>query len=456
MSGISNTTGQPLVKGADRGRRRKAIPKIPVMGVVALCLAGTYILRNSVIVEVVPGSSGALGAASYGLLGLCFLRIVVSSWRPVAAGLVMLVSFLPGSLFSAASQLTLTRLGGVALLAVVVGPVLDGIEARRIRRWAWRGAMLLAFGVGVTSFFWWALRLPSLGVGGFTGVMAYANTLGPFAGLGAIYGASMTLTSGGRARKVWFVGSAMCALTCLVAASRVSIASLAVAVPFMHLLENRRSGSRLLVSLGGYLVIGVSAVMAVSAMERFKDLRELLKAKSEQNTREVLWEARWREFKNHPAVGVGVGFAEVESAFEGLAVDEKGRVTVEPGSSYLAVLSMTGVCGALGLTLVLVWIGTKCVGRWEALSAVQSMQLAGVGSFIAVNGIAEGWILAVGSPLCLIFWLWLGRMMDATTRPTGGNRKPRRRQRSQRKIQAASHAGEAASAAGSPPLVPEA
>jgi hypothetical protein len=35
-----------------------------------------------------------------------------------------------------------------------------------------------------------------------------------------------------------------------------------------------------------------------------------------------------------------------------------------------------------------------------------------MGALLAVHGVAEGWILAVGSPLGFIFWLWLGRLAD--------------------------------------------
>jgi hypothetical protein len=43
--------------------------------------------------------------------------------------------------------------------------------------------------------------------------------------------------------------------------------------------------------------------------------------------------------------------------------------------------------------------------------------LSVVGIFLAVNGIAEGWILGFGSPLCFLFWLWLGNVGDAAAQP---------------------------------------
>ena len=40
-----------------------------------------------------------------------------------------------------------------------------------------------------------------------------------------------------------------------------------------------------------------------------------------------------------------------------------------------------------------------------------------VGVFLGVHGVAEGWILAFGSPLACIFWLWLGSLGDAALQP---------------------------------------
>jgi O-antigen ligase len=98
---------------------------------------------------------------------------------------------------------------------------------------------------------------------------------------------------------------------------------------------------------------------------------------------------------------------------QGVVTDDFGNVNVEPGSSYLAVLAMTGLSGATGMGVFLLWIAAKWFGRWRFLPAGQAAQLLGAGAFMGVNGIAEGWVLAVGSPLCLIFWLWLGQLVDS-------------------------------------------
>jgi hypothetical protein len=77
---------------------------------------------------------------------------------------------------------------------------------------------------------------------------------------------------------------------------------------------------------------------------------------------------------------------------------------------------MTGVLGTLSFSVAL---GLLLFGY------VTSQRQAGldrdilnvVGIFLAVHGVAEGWVLAFGSPFCFLFCLWLGNVGDAALQP---------------------------------------
>ena len=143
-----------------------------------------------------------------------------------------------------------------------------------------------------------------------------------------------------------------------------------------------------------------------------------LARKGIENTRADLWQSRIEEFKSSPVFGIGVAMG----TGSGSAIEANGSIRVEPGSSYLAVLAMTGALGtvaffsAMGLLLYgFITVQSKTPLDKDILSAA--------GIFLAVHGVAEGWILGFGSPLCFLFWLWLGNFGDAALQPVRARTK---------------------------------
>ena len=137
-----------------------------------------------------------------------------------------------------------------------------------------------------------------------------------------------------------------------------------------------------------------------------------LSRKGIENTRAELWQDRISEFKSSPVIGIGVAMGTGDSTDR----TQNGSIRVEPGSCYLAILAMTGAMGtvaffsALGL-LLFRFASVQQKGR------VDGDILCVVGIYLAVHGVAEGWILTFGSPLCFLFWLWLGNVGDAALQP---------------------------------------
>jgi len=95
-------------------------------------------------------------------------------------------------------------------------------------------------------------------------------------------------------------------------------------------------------------------------------------------------------------------------------VEDDGKIRVEPGSCYLAVLAMTGalgtvaVCWAVGLILFPFVLSSQIAGLDKDILSV-------IGIYLAVHGVAEGWILGFGGFMCFLFWLWLGKIGDAAS-----------------------------------------
>lgn len=296
---------------------------------------------------------------------------------------------------------------GLALLILCLGPVVVNPVAIAARSAAWR--LVVSGFTLLTAIFiaWYLFHLPCpAGRSPFAGFMNQSMVLGPIAGQGVVIAAARAIH--GRSR--WWALLAMLGLIPLLA-SGSRVAALATGAAGSYLLIRRKP------MLGG-LVMLVFLFAVCSFVTRGDDTSEsdsvgsALSKKGITNTRADLWQSRIEEFKSSPIIGIGIAMG----TGSGSATEADGAIRVEPGSSYLAVLAMTGGVGtvaffsALGL-LLFGFIST------HQKPEVDRDIISVVGIFLAVNGVAEGWILGFGSPLCFLFWLWLGNVGDAALQP---------------------------------------
>ncbi|MCU0784784.1 MAG: O-antigen ligase family protein, partial [Verrucomicrobia bacterium] len=363
-------------------------------------------LRNSILIlwPVIP--EAIWKPVNYAVLIGCGLVLAIGRRTTVMPlGLLLVVAALVGSAMSLLPEQSLPKWAGWALLVMVAGPGVSSEAARQLRASAWRTMRLWLLAVGVVSAGWFFLRLPVLGFGDFTGVMMHSMLVGPMAGMGAVYALNFAIT---RKSVKWASLAALCVVPCMASGSRVAVGALAVAIAAVLLGRFRLSHFAWLA-----VVVLVSAhFFGRLPFESDSVLNEMTRKLSEKglvNSREDLWRDRLQEFKTHPFFGVGVGMAEGA----GQAVDEEGMVNVEPGSSYLALLSMTGGAGAAALACLVIQLGLLVKAKSAQIPRERLAELMGIGAFLAVHAVAEGWILGVGSPLCFIFWLWLGNLADA-------------------------------------------
>jgi len=99
----------------------------------------------------------------------------------------------------------------------------------------------------------------------------------------------------------------------------------------------------------------------------------------------------------------GVGFAALRYEKSAKGPMEKG--TIEPGSSYLAILSMTGLLGAISfLLLMLPMLSPSNLRKASQVSVYPIACLM----FFAIHFVGEGYIFAAGSVQNVIFWLVCG------------------------------------------------
>ncbi len=207
----------------------------------------------------------------------------------------------------------------------------------------------------------------------------------------------------------------------LLAASRVSLAGAIVALIyfFYRLYSNNKRKF-------GIIAISIIALMTItyplwgSYMEGIEKKNEAqLTETGEINytgSRDIMWDQRIREFKSSPLVGVGFGYAKYVTNVN----ERTGRITykktetgvVEPGSSWLGALSMTGLLGFTAL-LVLWFKSLKNSWKVEKKDKLFGVYIGSTLIFWAVHMIAEGQIFAAGSFLFFMVWITFGAAYSA-------------------------------------------
>nr|WP_246535296.1 MULTISPECIES: O-antigen ligase family protein [Litoribacter] len=121
------------------------------------------------------------------------------------------------------------------------------------------------------------------------------------------------------------------------------------------------------------------------------------------STRRAIWDARFLEFYESPIFGVGFAHLKYNAKKK---KDDDGKI--EPGSSFLATLSMTGILGFLMLVGILVsYIIFVIRNKTDVLN------IGVLGSllvFFSIHMLAEGYLLSSGGVMFFYLWLLLGNI----------------------------------------------
>lgn len=190
----------------------------------------------------------------------------------------------------------------------------------------------------------------------------------------------------------------------LLSASRIAFAAAVVGSLSVAYLTYKKHLNKLLSFLFGVIII-LAALFPV-----YSDFAEHLLEKNEYNmekgsmfaSREDRWDHRIEEWSRHPIFGMG--FSTIDTKYtEEYSVNHG---IVEPGSGWLAVLSMTGLAGAVCVGYIVLSTLKRLYRRSRDDS--QALLLFGLIMVFVIHLCAEGYIYAGGSFLCYMFWLTLG------------------------------------------------
>lgn len=305
------------------------------------------------------------------------------------------------------------RLGVYVLVLFVVSPMVSNLSVNKKRKRMLMYVMDVIIILSVLSFFCYFLDINlfvrkgielEIGVGTFSGLMNHSMVLGPMSGLSSVVLLSYCLCENNKRLRIVYIGALFCCLgACLLASSRIAVGAAIVGCVFVLFRRYRANLTKFSIVL--LLILAIGGV----TFPFWGGLTDFLVQKQQENielggsmmySRERKINARIAEFKSSPVIGIG--FATVNPKLDNVDM-EKGYI--EPGSSWLALLSMTGLLGFSAFLII-------CILTFKEVMSHQDMffscALGGMFVYYLVHFAAEGYIMAPRSFLNMLFWLIVG------------------------------------------------
>lgn len=310
------------------------------------------------------------------------------------------------------------RLGLFLLLLFAVFPILSNAKVNNIRHLLLRYSIWLCSFIGVTGVFCFIFginymhnifnsSIESSGI--FGGFAKHSMMLGPCGAIGMI--TCCWLSFQVKRRKalniLCWVGVFLSLLSAMLSASRIASVGGIIGITTLLYIANKGKIMKLLAES-----IAIIALLIVS-YPLYETYASPLINKQEKNeeagstfsSRENKWNNRIEEFKAHPVFGVGFASVDINNKTD----YDLSTGALEPGSSYLGILSMTGICGSIVFIAIFYPILLKLF-KSSLYSPISSEKILWTSllMFFSVTMIAEGYVLAAGSYFCFLFWLLLG------------------------------------------------
>lgn len=351
-----------------------------------------------------------LGFFYYGLIFISIVLLILKfgkvhfnlfmSWIVVAGFFSILLNEIP--IFFRPIE----RFFSFILVVSLIGPFIRNSALERFRFDLFNTINFLIVALVIFSFVGISIGLPTMvGRGGFAGLFNHSMMLGPMSAISILICLSWAHSSiSVKRRWLFFAFASFSFITCVAAGSRSALLAGVAGVLFYYFKINQGKLTRFVRIIFFVLFIVITSFplwesyteRIIGKMAYSADQGDLL------YTREALWTISILEFKKSPIYGVG--FASVDTSINDKFNEEGG--TIEPGSSWLVVLSMLGLLGSFPMFFLL-FSYLKFL-FYDKVWIVNSSFLGGLLVLMVVHMMAEGYVFSAGSGLFFIFWLIMG------------------------------------------------
>lgn len=303
------------------------------------------------------------------------------------------------------------RYGLFVLMSVCITSLLQSSKNRKFRLDVFKATMWLCVILGTTSFACYFLGINfmkidsshhiALQAGSFSGLINHSMMMGPIAGCGAIFmGNKSYLTK----KRLYLILCLTCVGAVFLSASRSAVISTIVGIFFM--LKKVAKSSNIFLRIITYVILIATLTFPLwQNVTNFVVEKQInnMQAGSSFSSREDKWTNRIEEFKSSPILGIGYVSVNINTDDVNLQYG-----TIEPGSSWLAVLSMTGIIGTV-IILAIVFNSFKAIYNKQADLLPT---ITGIMCLLLTHMTAEGYIFSANSYLFFLLWLTLACARD--------------------------------------------
>lgn len=374
---------------------------------IAILLAFVMLCQ---IAGFLPNIPAVVNYALYLLFGIYVMSKAKENVLPV----FLLLAYIPLEIMMADPNplfQSWPRYALFAFLLMGVSPLFQSEAIRKLRSTVLQVIIFSCAFLGVGSFFCYFLGINYMSAsvediyssaGLFGGLVNHSMMLGPICGMGAIY--LMSLAYKTKKRMYWAL-VACCIVCSMLSGSRSALmASVAGTIVALY----RLSGSGARFAKAGVVVVVVAALTSSfwgNAMDRIIAKNHGNTSSLSIDSREELWLQRIDEFQSSPIVGVGFVSVDTKSSYGFNA--NTGQI--ESGSSWLSILSMTGI---LGFILTMSVIIPSFMAAWKRNRDEEAALLCGLLALMFIHMFAEGYVFSAGGFLCFALWLFVGCAYD--------------------------------------------
>lgn len=296
------------------------------------------------------------------------------------------------------------RLVLFVLVFGVSSPLFQGLVIDRIRSKVFNVMVWSCAITGVLSFFCYFIGINMMkktefsiseNSGTFSGITNHSMTLGAIAACGVTFLVCKAFTT--KNNKYWYA-SIPCMGAVLFSSSRGALLSAITGILVVSYIFSKRTS----VFLKRILVI--TFLLAVT-YPLWKGAMVGVERKQSNNiqmggtfsSREAVWDDRIDEFRSSPIVGIGFCVVDMKSESFGI------NGSIEPSSSWLAVLSMSGIIGFFFVLCLFV----RAFRNIRHSRGPDQPFLYGLLISYILHLLYEGFIYAGGSFECFQFWITL-------------------------------------------------
>lgn len=293
-------------------------------------------------------------------------------------------------------------------LVFMVGPFFVNNRLIRMRRLLFIRTLLFLRWVVLFSFL---LKFIAPGQvindSGFSGLTVHSMVLSPLAGICVLY--SLYLFHLSETRRELYKESVYISISFLVlllSGSRGALAATVVGMAFFYIRLYRCQMGKLL-QIGLFILLLVISTSAI-----WWPYTERLRQKTESSrknggtvaTREGIWQDRIDEFTAYPLFGVGFSSFNLDYIQSEHTINRHSG-TIEPGTSWLFLLSSMGLYGFLSFLLPFAY-GIYILFK-ELDTGLKGGLLSSMMVLFSVHMLIEGYITASGAYICFLLWLSL-------------------------------------------------